>query len=382
MATQPLQYYFQRNPLLSELGYTARVITESIGTEAIANAINAKNPTTSIETVKTFIADFREVVTDNLANGKRVNIDDFMRFVPSIVGNYPTPTSTVSKSDVQVNCVASSNLIDDVRSEILFSRQPYIEKRPVVAQFTSSTAYHGYLSGIISLKGNYLEFDTSVEDEGVFIKNTNTEVENQAYEFAVITDGSIIMNIPTLTDPIENGYREYEVYVRTRYTPTGTLREAKYPLPVRTINPIVTANLDNTSDAGIFKLRADDLNQEESKLEAATYSAPGDIYNFYIKLNPLSSGVLLETSQMELSVGIVNAVGTVSESTPVVITTDGTGQSVTLPCSIAGVGAIGNLTEVVTYSDDYRSLGTAINQVYGGTYYEYIQLDDSANLPP
>jgi len=376
--SSPLQYTLRRNRLTIPPSYAAYVIAPSIYTDKIVKAIAERNPVLTEDIVLNVIDTLKDVCIDELANGNRVTINNFLRISPSIRARIDSVDYSVTASDLVLNASIQTDMLDTVRQEITFERDSAGEKQPIPLTCSASSRYQNLFYGLSTVRGNDMDFNREKADEGVFIENTMEEgLTNVPIEYGTITNGTIVFNVPTLTEPTSKNSNEYALIIRTRYTANGTLREGKLSQALRTTRPMLNSDLDTAANAGIFAGFgfAEDL--EESKIETAVYSVAGGNYDFYIKVSLTQSGEQDENSTLLMTVGKTDISGSVDESVPITVLCSTDSQSVTLPCLVSNSsGVTSNLTSLTIYVESLIALGNLVNTNYNGSMSEYVSLSN------
>jgi hypothetical protein len=111
-----------------------------------------------------------------------------------------------------------------------YERQVFDIKTPIVSNFynVATSSYDNYTPGsIVRLAGNHLKFDATKADEGVFLRTERDETRLMIYS----TIG--MRQLDALVPPTVSGAQQ--VFVRTRYTPNGELREGRLPQMINQI---------------------------------------------------------------------------------------------------------------------------------------------------
>lgn len=378
-----LPYQLKNNMLTPTPTYSALAKPNvSINDDELARLFNIANPSMSVTSVLSYIAGFREIVQQQLILGNSITLLNFIRIFPSIRGKLETPDDSVGKDDLEINSVIAREMVSTVRNEISLTRLPYTEKVPSISFHSDAGGWYNLLGNLETLSGAMMQFDASDPLQGVFLKNKFTAVVDKPTEYAINTMGRNVFNTPVISTPTEGRENEFEISLSTRYTSNGTYRTGTYSRPVRTGKVVTTAELGQVAPTGPFYSSYDIPGQDGNDLSAATYSAPGDVYKFYIKCNPTVAGIITETDPMEFLVGVWDDSNNIIESDIVTVLPSPNAQQINISCVIPGNNGVGNITSIELWLDSLRNLGTLANQYYGGEIYDYFTLDDSANLPP
>jgi len=276
-----------------------------------------------------------------------------------------------------LNASIQTDMLDTVRQNITFERDSASEKQPIPLSCSASSGYQNLLYGLSTVRGNDMNFNREKTDEGVFIENTIEEgIVNAPIEYGTVTNGTIVFNVPALTEPTSKNSNEYALIIRTRYTANGTLREGKLSQALRTTRQMLNSDLD-TADARIFAGFGFTEELEESKIEAAAYSIAGGNYDFYIKVSLTKSGEQDENSTLLITVGKTDISGNINESAPITVLCSTDSQSITLPCLVSNSsGVTSNLTSLTIYVESLIALGNLVNTNYNGSMSEYVSLSN------
>ncbi len=375
--SNPLQYTLRRNRLTIPPSYAAYVNAPSIYTDKIVKAIAERNPVLTEDIVLNVIDTLKDVCIDELVNGNRVTINNFLRISPSIRARIDSVDYSVTASDLVLNASIQTDMLDTVRQNITFERDSASEKQPIPLSCSASSGYQNLLYGLSTVRGNDMNFNREKTDEGVFIENTIEEgIVNAPIEYGTVTNGTIVFNVPALTEPTSKNSNEYALIIRTRYTANGTLREGKLSQALRTTRQMLNSDLD-TADARIFAGFGFTEELEESKIEAAAYSVAGGNYDFYIKVSLTKSGEQDENSTLLMTVGKTDISGNINESAPITVLCSTDSQSITLPCLVSNSsGVTSNLTSLTIYVESLIALGNLVNTNYNGSMSEYVSLSN------
>lgn len=377
-----LRFRLRRNWLTKTASFAAYVEADSVTTEEIAEKISVINPSITTDIIETVLESLRDVCIEELVAGNRINISNFFRITPSIKKRIESPEETIPKTSLELNGTISNSVTQAVRNDIAFERLPTEEKRPAPMICEDTFKHPNLLQGLSTLRGSNMAFDVSAEDEGVRLTNTLDEETDKPTQYASVTNSVIIFNPPELTEPTSKNNNEYQASVETRYTPGGDLRIGTCDRMLRTKKTALTADLDNYTHAGLFLSTGYELEMEESKIESATYSTGGGVFDFYIKVQTNTSGEQTAESTLSVYVGTFDDSLEVNESPAKIVVCEPDSQSIAIPCSVPNAyGVASTMTEVVIYIESLISLASLAINNYGGEVYEYFTIDDSANAP-
>lgn len=162
-----------------------------------------------------------DVVADELAQGSAVTLP-LVKLRPSIRGVFLNVNDAFDPSRHKITAAVSPGLL--LARKMRGARTEKVPASPPGPEINSfedinSGSVDSVLTpgGIGRISGQYLKFDQSQEDEGVFFVNENDE-ETRVAVIASITDGQITFMVPQLPSG------DYVLEVRRAYTTARRLR--------------------------------------------------------------------------------------------------------------------------------------------------------------
>ncbi len=363
-----MQYTLKTNKLTQPTSYYAMPMPEIVGEDTIIEEIAVRS-NLSRPTVSAVITELRNAISRNLRNGKAITLENFVRFSITLPGRIDNFTESANKENLEVSAVIANDIRDNVRFDIPLEKVASVEKVPTIS-FT--TYEYNEAVGLVELRGNNLEFDKEVTDEGVFYYNTVGKTELRAEQYGSITNTKNILSTPSF--PYNAlGWNEYKIRVKARYTPGGTIRTGEYATPVRSIREISTSDAGSTVTAGNIMVSKYDTSQY-GMITGATYTAPGGAYAFRICLSPAKGGVPELGDVTKIWVETKDGVGPVVD----VILAEGV-QDVPLTCNVAALEGNESLTEFTIRFTNMVGLATLTNRYYGGVIYESVLITDNVS---
>jgi hypothetical protein len=79
----PVAYYVRENKLTTPPSYSCQTSAEdTLGYDEIAELIHTLNPSITAAQAKTVLQNFQQVVTEQVADGKFVKLENFVSFMP------------------------------------------------------------------------------------------------------------------------------------------------------------------------------------------------------------------------------------------------------------------------------------------------------------
>jgi len=245
-----LEYKVLLNALTKNVSYYAKPVAKSVYLDDLIRAINLRNPNMPASTINAIIQELINVVGEELTEGNQVTIEDLVTIFPTIKSRYNTPLPTVIPENLLFDATVSDAMTRKVRNDVKLSRIESQKKVPQVQLIGQNYLDTGRL---FEAQGNNLKFNPEKQSEGVFFRNTLDMTEARAEEYAKSTNTQAITVCPDLT-PAQPANNEFEVEVRTRYTPKGEIRKGQYRFLLRTTRVITTSQL-GTSAADIFRCK-------------------------------------------------------------------------------------------------------------------------------
>lgn len=229
-----IDYVVESNALTKPPSYSCRTIPgQTLGLQEMAKLINLHNRTIPAQTAEDALNLFFEEILSQLTNGNWVNIEGFASFRATIKARLDGATDPLPAESVDCVVVVSKPFVDELKSLARYNRNDYSELRPnmlsVIEPVTGLESYIVDESGLV-INGNNLQYNPLASDEGVFIGQEDVILKATNVSLA---EPSKIIIIPNLDpfDPVPAV--GYDLYVRTRYTPNGNLRQRKFKKKLR-----------------------------------------------------------------------------------------------------------------------------------------------------
>jgi len=232
------------NRLTTPTSYSAKVIGgEIVDIEELANQINLNNPNYPTNIIKDIIEASYTEIANYLAEGRPVTLEGLVFFKLSIMKRLDTINDTINNDDLQVRINPSQPLELSVRQKATIHRvDPSAIAPNIISIQDTNTGYRNYLNAnsILDIQGANLKFDITDNTQGLFIRNTANDATTHATHYGQNTASTILV-IPTIPVNTADWQVEYNLAVKARYTPTGTLRVGESPIPLRSLINITTA---------------------------------------------------------------------------------------------------------------------------------------------
>ena len=242
----PVGYYVRENKLTTPPSYYCQTSAEDVlGNDEIAELIHTLNPSITAAQAGTVLQNLRQVVTEQVADGKFVNLKNFVSFMPRLQVRLDLPTDDIPPDAVKVAAKIPRQLNRAVRNIATYERLGYPSKAPeVVTGYDTKTEYPRFIrEGYpFRLSGKFLGFDVDDEDLGIFLIDADgNEIEQD--KIALNDPSNVIITADFGEGHAASPNVEKTIHCRNRYTPHGTLREGSYEY-VRSMNFIASDQLE------------------------------------------------------------------------------------------------------------------------------------------
>ena len=270
----PVGYYVRENKLTTPPSYSCQTTAEeTLGYDEIAEFIHLLNPSITAALAKTVLLNLRQVVTEQVADGKFVKLENFVSFMPRLPVRLDVPTDDIPPDAVKVAAKIPRQLNRAVQDIATYKRLGYPAKSPqIVTGYETNTQYLRYIRHDypFRLSGKFLGFDVNDEDLGIFLVDTDdNEIEQD--KIALNDPANVIITADFGEAPVPSPNVEKTIYCRNRYTPNGTLRETSYE-HVRSMNFITSDQLEmfvaGADVAGPVQAVQHDAPAEDCRVEA------------------------------------------------------------------------------------------------------------------
>jgi len=242
----PVAYYVRENKLTVPPSYYCQTTAEdTLGYDEISERIHLLNPSLTAAQVKTVLLNLRQVVTEQVADGKFVKLENFVSFMPRLPVRLDLPTDDIPPDAVKVAAKIPRQFNRAVQDIATYQRLGYPAKTPqIVTGYETNTEYLRYIRHDypFRLSGKFLGFDGADEDVGIFLVDADdNEIEQD--KIALNDPSNVIITADFGEPPAASPNVEKTIYCRNRYTPHGTLREGSYEY-VRSMNFITSDQLE------------------------------------------------------------------------------------------------------------------------------------------
>lgn len=242
----PVAYYVRENKLTTPPSYSCQTTAEdTLGYDEIAEFIHLLNPSITAAQAKTVLQNLQQVVTEQVADGKFVKLENFVSFMPRLPVRLNLPTDDIPPDAVKVAAKIPRQFNRAVQDIATYKRLGYPSKAPEVAiGYETNTKYPRFIrEGYpFRLSGKFLGFDIDDEDLGIFLVDANdNEIEQD--KIALNDPSSVIITADFGEAPAASPKVEKTILCRNRYTPNGTIREGSYE-HVRSMNFIAADQLE------------------------------------------------------------------------------------------------------------------------------------------
>jgi nucleoid DNA-binding protein len=225
-----IPYENLKNSITTPPSWYARLKPYSIvGTAEIAQAVSDKAGVYSAELVEEIVTLYLDEVKAKLLEGQFVTMERYLSFKLTCKEKLSLSTSIPTTDNLEVAVVASAPFRDEIRDNAVLEALPVTEKVPNIQYVEDTgTGLTGYIAdgGVLLMTGQYLEFDQTNSDEGVF--TTNTLAETTARSTIVAWNKSRKVIATPVLDTTDQTQNENRIEIRTRYTTTGSLRTGRY----------------------------------------------------------------------------------------------------------------------------------------------------------
>ena len=273
----PVGYYVRENKLTTPPSYYCQTTAEdTLGYDEVAERIHLLNPSLTAAQVKTVLLNLRQVVIEQVADGKFVKLENFVSFMPRLPVRLDLPTDDIPPDAVKVAAKIPRQFNRAVQDIATYERLGYPAKNPqIITGYETNTEYLRFIrEGYpFRLSGKHIGFDIDDEDLGIFLVDADgNEIEQD--KIALNDPSTVIIMADFGENPAASPNVEKTIYCRNRYTPNGTLREGSYEY-VRSINFLTGGQVEQLemfvagSDAtGPVQAVKHDAPAEECRVEA------------------------------------------------------------------------------------------------------------------
>jgi hypothetical protein len=235
---QTVQWRPEINTLTNPPSYRPRCIPRSIaGYDDIAAQLALKNPTCSVELIKSIMMGMMDEIMAQLINGNQVTLTNAFTFRLSLNGRLESPDAPLPPINeaLHVRVSASRPCIEAARQVVQLERLAMSEKLPLINAATDTVLkLNDVLNtyGALHLLGSELLF-TPDDDSGecVLEGTRNGKIVQSRFTKISNTEITFLPDIPSQTSPWNN---EYTLSIATRYTEHGTQRIGIYHRKLRT----------------------------------------------------------------------------------------------------------------------------------------------------
>ena len=238
----PVAYYVRENKLTVPPSYYCQTTAEdTLGDDEIAELIHILNPSITAAQAETVLRNLKQVVTEQVADGKFVKLKNFVSFMPRLPVRLDLPTDDIPPDAVKVAAKVPRQLNRAVQDIAVYERLGYPSKAPEVVE--TNTKYPRFIrEGYpFRLSGKFLGFDIDDEDLGIFLVDADgNEIEQD--KIALNDPSNVIITADFGEGGASSPNVEKTIHCRNRYTPNGTLREGSYEY-VRSMNFVASDQL-------------------------------------------------------------------------------------------------------------------------------------------
>lgn len=360
----PLTYSVVPNALTTPPSFRASPeYSDVIDLEQMIKDLALRNPGIGSGVVSMVMSSLAQYIDDMLSEGKSVNWDGFLRFFHSIPGRLEADESALS-SAVQVQCSVSTPFEQGIRQRVSLSRMPFIQRTPSIASVVDN-------GGILTLRGDGLDFDSSADNQGVFITNSYSGTSTRMTVYAVVTNTQVIGLSDFLASAVTTRYNEFLISAKARYTTNGSLRTGQYGNPLRSLRKI-TDDDDVIDDANVFYHKLDGVDISPLTVGAAYDNHLSGTVRFTLKARTDLSGLIRPESQIAFTV-----VNEESQSLDFLFSCYDNGTPVTSftlsPLSLGNDAGDDEITSLTLTVSDIAEFWKVINVGYGGEIVETVE---------
>lgn len=230
------------NALTTPQSYRAVPIpNDTLGYDGLAKAVAKRNSLWSAGLVKAVLEETREEIKEQLINGNKVNLENFVSFFISMAVRLETPDDPLPPAEevVKLLTTASRTLSEEVTTAIQLERLAPENKVPVISSVQDTQLVLQNVlnpNGVLALDGADMLFTPGLAGAECVLEGTRSgrTVQNR---FAKITNTEVLI-VPEYAAQTEVWNNEYRLAISTRYTEHGSLRTGTYSRLLRTPLPI------------------------------------------------------------------------------------------------------------------------------------------------
>ena len=149
----PVAYYVRENKLTVPPSYYCQTTAEdTLGDDEIAELIHILNPSITAAQAKTVLQNFRQVTTEQVADGKFVKLENFVSFMPRLPVRLDVPTDDIPPDAVKVAAKIPRQFNRAVQNIATYERLGYPSKAPeVVIGYETNTEYPRFIRDTLYL---------------------------------------------------------------------------------------------------------------------------------------------------------------------------------------------------------------------------------------
>ncbi len=238
----PITYKIVENLLTQPPSYGGIPLSlDVLDSEDMADLIHAKNPTITPALAESVLLSLLDIVQQQLLDGNNVTLENFVSFYLTIRVKLDNPNDTIRPEQFHVNASIQSEMKADIEALATYSREDYSTKTPVIVSvYDTNTLIVNWIREGFGHRvyGDFLGFDIDDSAQGLFLDSPAGNILKQN-QFSYHKNKNIIFTpvLDSVLGPACEASVEYDLTVKVRYTPDGTLREATRDL-IRATNVV------------------------------------------------------------------------------------------------------------------------------------------------
>jgi len=209
-----IRYRIQKNNFRGDDIYIGRIdLKGSYDRDMLIQRMLDMGSTITKADIVAVITNFEKTVKNICLEGNKITMDNFMQFTPALSGKFTSELDGFDpvRHEVYVTAQISSTFNAEFEQASSMEKITSIDKKPLIigvfdlASNESNTKVTK--NNIITLRGEFLKFNTGVEDEYLrFVNKSNPAEMVQLTQFQKLTDKEIVFLMPDVA--FTEGYFE------------------------------------------------------------------------------------------------------------------------------------------------------------------------------
>ncbi len=242
----PIIYRIEPNYLTDPMSYYPRPLPIYIlGSSAMLAAVMSREPDFTANQAYGTMVVLKDIVLAAVLEGSRFEFDNFMSIYPVIRMTLRSPQDLINRLAFDFEMVFSGAVKEQINDEAVFIPVPTIEKAPLIMQAVDAeTGIQDFIQNGkgLQISGSNLRVTTGTEGRVYVVREDDTEEDQERLS---LNNPSNVIITPTYETGVGPGGAasvERSLFIETRYTPNGSLRNGEYFRKIRSVNNIDSDN--------------------------------------------------------------------------------------------------------------------------------------------